>query len=127
MTSQPNRLPFALIGLTLIAWDIFLSTLGTSGYKITHYPDGSSDVEGLLVFPLYQFTVKLPLPRFKQKPKITLFPGRGNDVLEPPETVPDVNSFSARVKSQPIERSKRTWKWIAHGTLVNPNLDKFSP
>ena len=83
ITNQLARLPFALVGLGLIAWDIYLRTRrsGGSRYRITHNTDGTSDVEGVLIFPFHtaQMNIKVRLPEFRQKPRITLFPVRRND------------------------------------------------
>ena len=38
----------------------------------------------------------------------------------------DVDYFLARVATIPPEKSKRTWKWVAHGNLLNKSLREFS-
>jgi hypothetical protein len=134
VSNQVVRLPFALAGLGLIVWNIFLRThrpledRQSRSYKITHNSDETSDVEAFVTFPYSpaQFRIKFRLPEFREKPRIRFFPVEGNDSQEPGYEA-DVDNFVVQISSVSPQRAKRTWKWVAHGTLVNKNLHEFLP
>jgi hypothetical protein len=123
--NQGARLPFLLIGIGLISWDIFARlrhskvNVHNQEYNISHNSDGTSDVEGWMTFPYNpaQFNLKVRLPRFKSPPKITLFSASGDS--SQPHVEAEVDNFVAQVTGVEPEKAKRTYKWVAHGVLLN--------